>query len=210
MRMRPRTQYILPAILVSVLGVLIFGDVGKAEDTQSETGRVRGSVTTTLRHGLSYSLAGANLKLKQQAAIAETYANDAGEFEFTKLSPGKYTLEASLEGFESSSKTITVRAGKTLFENVKLELANQTASVTVTSTAKRLATIETATISNVKQNTLEPTPTVSIIDFTSPFQRDGHARQRRQHGRGDRVVRQCIGYSNARRRSGGHTGDEPV
>ena len=132
MRMRPRTQYILPAILVSVLGVLIFGDVGNAEDMQSETGRVHGSVTTTLRHGLSYSLAGANLKLKREAQIAETSANDAGEYEFTKLSPGKYTLEASLEGFESSSKTITVRAGKTLVENVKLELANQTASVTVT------------------------------------------------------------------------------
>ena len=167
MRMRQRTQYILSAILVPVLGVLIFGDVGNAEDTQSETGRVRGSVTTTLRHGLSYGLAGANLKLKREAQIAETSANDAGEYEFTKLSPGKYTLEASLEGFESSSETITVRAGKTLVENVKLELANQTASVTVTSTAQRLATTETATISTVKQNTLVPTPTVSVIDLTA-------------------------------------------
>ena len=167
MRMRPRTQYILPALLVSVLGVLIFGDVGNAEDTQSETGRVRGSVTTTLRHGLSYSLAGANLKLKREAQIAETSANDAGEYEFTKLSPGKYTLEASLEGFESSSKTITVRAGKTLFENVKLELANQTASVTVTSTAQRLETTESATINTLKQNTLVPNFTVSVIDFTA-------------------------------------------
>ena len=142
MRMRSRTQYILPAILGTVLGALIFGDVGNAKDTQSETGRVRGSVTTTLRHGLSYSLAGANLKLKQEAQIAETFANDAGEYEFTNLSPGKYTLEASLEGFESSSEIITVRAGKTLVENVKLELANQTASVTVTSIAQRLATTE--------------------------------------------------------------------
>jgi hypothetical protein len=74
------------------------------------------------------------------------------------LSPGKYTLEASLEGFESSSKTITVRPGKTLVENVKLELANQTASVTVTSTTQRLATTEIATINTVKQNTLVPTP----------------------------------------------------
>ena len=146
MRMQPRTQYILTALLISVLGVLIFGDVGKAADTQSETGRVRGSVTTTLRHGLSYSLAGANLRLKREAQIAETSANDSGDYEFTKLSPGKYTLEVSLEGFESSSKTITVRAGKTLVENVKLELANQTASVTVTSTAQRLETTGTATI----------------------------------------------------------------
>ena len=165
MRMRARTQYILLATLV--LGVLILCDVGNAEEKQSETGRVRGSVTTTLRHGLSYSLAGANLKLKRDAQIAEISANDAGEYEFTKVSPGKYTLEASLEGFESSSQTITVRAGKTLVENVKLELANQTASVTVTSTAQRLATTETATISIVKPNTLVSTPTVSAIDLTA-------------------------------------------
>jgi Carboxypeptidase regulatory-like domain len=147
MGMRRRTQYIVSAILAPVLGVLIFGNVGNAEDTHSETGRVRGSVTTTLRHGLSYGLAGANLKLKREAEITETSANDAGDYEFTNLSPGKYMLEASLEGFESSSETIIVRAGKTLVENVKLELANQTASVPVTSTAQRPATTETATIS---------------------------------------------------------------
>jgi hypothetical protein len=158
MSTRQRTQYILPAILVSVLGVSIFGDVGNAKDTHSETGRVRGSVTTTLRHGLSYSLAGANLKLKREAQIAETFANDAGDYEFTRLSPGRYTLEASLEGFESSSTIITVRADKTLVQNVRLELANQTASVTMASTAQRLATTETVTISTVKQNTLVPTP----------------------------------------------------
>ena len=131
---RSRTQYILPAILLSVLGVLIFGDPGNAQDAQSETGRVRGSVTTTLQHRLSYGLAGAKLKLKREAEIAETSADDDGEFEFTNLSPGKYTLEASLEGFESTSKIITVRAGKTSFESVKLEFANRT-SVTSTSTA---------------------------------------------------------------------------
>jgi len=110
---------------------------------------------------VSSGLAGANLKLKREAQIAETSANDAGEFEFTKLSPGKYTLAASLEGFESSSETITVRAGKTLFKSVNLELANQ-ASVTVPSTARRLATTETASLS-----TLVPTPTVSVIDYTA-------------------------------------------
>jgi hypothetical protein len=105
--------------------------------------------------------------LKREAEITETSANDAGDYEFTKLSPGKYTLEASLEGFESTSETITVRAGKTLVENVKLELANQTASVPVTATAQRPATTETATISTVKQNTVVPTPTVSVIDLTA-------------------------------------------
>jgi hypothetical protein len=38
---RPRSLYILPAILGLVLTVLIFGDVGNAQDAQSETGTVR-------------------------------------------------------------------------------------------------------------------------------------------------------------------------
>ena len=38
MMTRPRTHYILPAVLLSVLAILIFSDVGNAQDAQSETG----------------------------------------------------------------------------------------------------------------------------------------------------------------------------
>jgi len=129
----PRWQYILPAILVSVLAVLMFGDVGNAQDAQSETGTLRGAVVTTAPDGQSYNIPAATLKLKRGTQVAETSGNEAGEYEFSKLLPGEYTLETTAEGFKASSKTISIRAGQTLVEKVTLEVADVTASVTVTS-----------------------------------------------------------------------------
>src|SRR6185503_15519407 len=162
MMLRPRTQY----MLVILLAILIFSSVANAQDAQSATGTVRGAVATAGPDGVSYNLPGANIKLKQGTHIAETSANDAGEYEFGKLLPGEYTLEATVEGFKSSSKTITVRAGEMLVENVKLELADITASVTVASTSQTVETTETATANTVKQNTLQtlPLPNEQLLD----------------------------------------------
>lgn len=155
---RPRMQYILPAILVSVLVVLIFGNAGNAQDAQSETGAVRGAVVTTAPDGQSYNIPAASLTLKRGTQVAETSANDAGEYEFAKLLPGEYTLEATAGGFKTSSKTITIRARETLVENVSLEVADVTASVTVASADANVVTTEVAPGSTVKQNTLQTVP----------------------------------------------------
>src|SRR5678815_2304943 len=150
---RRRTHYILAAILVSALATLISSNVGNAQNAQSQTGTLRGAVTTTGPDGQSYNIPAASLKLKRgELQVAETSANEAGEYEFTKLSPGEYTLEAAVEGFKPSSKTITVHAGETLVENVKLEVADVTASVTVAATAQDVASAETAPTTIVKQN----------------------------------------------------------
>ena len=76
----------LPAILLSVLAILIFSDVGNAQDVQKETGTGRGAVATKAPDGQPYDLPAASLKLKLGTQVAETTANDAGEYEFTKLS----------------------------------------------------------------------------------------------------------------------------
>lgn len=162
---RPRTQYILPAILVSVLVILIFGNVGNAQDAQSGTGTVRGAVVTTAPDGQSYNIPAATLKLKRGTQVDEASATDAGEYEFAKLLPGEYTLEATAGGFKTSSKTITIRAGETLVENVSLEVADVTASVTVASDAN-VVTTEVAAGSTVKQKTLQtlPLPNEQLLD----------------------------------------------
>ena len=167
MMTRPRTHYILPAVLLSVLAILIFSDVGNAQDAQSETGTVHGAVATTGPDGESYNIPGASLKLKRGMQVSETAANDAGEYEFTKLLPGEYTLEATAEGFKTSSKTITIRTGETLIENVRLEVAEVSASVTVTSVAAQaVQTTETMFVNTVKQETLQtlPLPHEKLLD----------------------------------------------
>jgi outer membrane receptor for ferrienterochelin and colicin len=153
-------------MVLSLLAIVIFSSVANAQDAQSVTGTVRGVVATAGPDGLSYNVPGASIKLKQGAQIAETSGNDAGEYEFGRVLPGEYTLEATVEGFKPISKTITVRAAETLVENVKLELADVTASVTVASTTQTVGTTETATANTVKQNTLQtlPLPNEQLLD----------------------------------------------
>src|SRR6185369_8361080 len=110
-----------------------FGNVGNAQDAQSETGTVRGAVVTTTADGQSYYIPASTLKLKRGTQVAETSANEAGEYVFPKFLPGEYTLEAIAERFKASSKTISVRVGQTVVENVTLEVADVPASVTVAS-----------------------------------------------------------------------------
>src|SRR6185503_12225607 len=164
--MSPRPQYILPAILVSVLAVLTCGDVGNAQNAQGETGTIRGAVVTTAPDGLSYNIPAASLKLKRGTQVAETSANDGGEYEFSKLLPGEYALEATAGGFKTSNKTISIRAGETLVENVSLEVADVTASVTVASVDENVQTTDAAPASTVKRNTLQtvPLPNEQLLD----------------------------------------------
>ena len=154
----PRTQYILPVILISVLAVLILGHVGNAQNVQTETGTVRGAVVTAGPDGQSYNIPGASLKLKHGIQVAETSANEAGEYEFAKLLPGEYMLEATADGFKPSSKTLTIRAAETLVENVSLEIADVAASVTVASVGENVQTTEAALATTVKQTTLKTLP----------------------------------------------------
>ena len=167
MMTRPRTQYILPAILLSVLAMLILSRVGNAQHAQNETGTLRGAVATAGPDGVSYNIPGASLKLKRGMQVAEISANDAGEYEFTKLLPGEYTLEATAEGFKTSSKTIEIRAGAILVEMISLEVAEVSATVTVSSdAAQAVQTAETMSANTVKQNTLKtlPLPNEQLLD----------------------------------------------
>jgi outer membrane receptor for ferrienterochelin and colicin len=135
-------------------------------DGEVETGTLRGAVVTAAPDGQSYNIPAASLTLTRGTQVAETSANEAGEYEFAKLAPGDYTLTATAGGFKTSSKTISVRAGVTLVENVSLEVADVTASVTVASADEIAQTTETAPGDIVKQKTLQTLPlkTEQLLD----------------------------------------------
>jgi hypothetical protein len=162
----PRTQFILLAILVSVLAILIFTAVVTAQNSHDETGSVRGAVVTVGPDGQSYNIPGATVRLKRNVQFAETIANDAGEYQFTNVSAGEYVLEASSEGFKASSKPIIIRNGEIILENISLEVADITASVTVATAAEGVKVGETAADNSVKQKTLQtlPLPHEQMLD----------------------------------------------
>lgn len=164
MMISPPRRNSLLRVLLPLLVIMIFTGVTSAHD---EMGTVGGVVATVAPDGQSYNIPGASIKLKRGTQVAETFANDAGEYEFTKLMPGEYTLEASAEGFKTSSKNIAIRAGQTSVENVKLEVADVTAAVTVSSyAAEGVQTSETAFAATLKQTDLQklPLPNERLLD----------------------------------------------
>ena len=98
----------------------------------------------------------------------DAVSDDVGEYQFTDLFPGAYTLEASVQGFKTATKAITVRAGETSVENISLEVADVTATVTVTSSdlVSGVQTNETAPAATIKQNDLQtlPLPNEQLLD----------------------------------------------
>ena len=167
MMISSRRQNSLSRMLLLLLAIMIFAGVTGAQEARTETATLRGVVATAAPIGQSYNIPGASLKLKQGMQFAETSANDAGEYEFARLLPGEYTLEATAEGFKTSSETISIRAGEILIENVRLEVAEVTASVTVSSDAgQAVQTTETMSVNTVKQKTLQtlPLPHEQLLD----------------------------------------------
>ncbi|MBV9929214.1 MAG: carbohydrate porin [Acidobacteria bacterium] len=109
------------SVLVSLLSVLILGGVA---DAQTETGTLRGAVAATAPEGQSHKVPGASLKLKTPTQTLEAVTDAAGEYRFTNLSPGAYTLEVTAGGFKTAGKTVTVRAGETSVEDISLVMAD--------------------------------------------------------------------------------------
>jgi len=168
MRTNPRTKHGFNAVLIALITTVILSGATNAQTVQPVSGTLRGVVTTAGPDGQSYNVPAATLKLKlkQSVQIAETSANETGEYEFTKLAPGEYTLETTVDGFKPNIKTVTIRAGETSVEKIILEVADVTATVTIASTTDVLASTEAAATNTVKQNTLQtlPLPNEQLLD----------------------------------------------
>jgi porin len=117
-------QKILIAVLISLVSIFISSSTANAQPALITTGTLRGAVTTTAPDGLSYNVPGASLKLKTPSHTLDAVSDDAGEYQFTNLIPGTYALNATVEGFKTQSKIVTIRAGETSVENLSLEAAD--------------------------------------------------------------------------------------
>ena len=94
------------------------------EEARTVTGTLKGAIIAISSEALPYKVAGAKLKLKGMLLI-EASSSEQGEYEFTCLSNGDYTLEVSAPGFKTFSKLVTVQAGEVLIENITLEVGEQ-------------------------------------------------------------------------------------
>ncbi len=101
------------------------------------TGKITGNVIfegdKSVIHGASVLIA----ELKRSVN-----SDDEGNFVFTNIPPGNYTLHAHLEGFGDESKPITVTAGGTTNVTLELSLSGIKEQVTVTASGSEQLTFE--------------------------------------------------------------------
>src|SRR5207247_487087 len=77
------------------------------------------------------------------------------------LVAGLYTLEVSLRGFQPHTRSITVRAGTRIFEDIRLDLEGVSGQVTILPDGAGLNTTDAAPPAALKQDRLQTLPLVN-------------------------------------------------
>ena len=90
----------------------------------------RGGINGRVTDSSGAVLQGARVELQPQGIVAVT--NQLGEFTFTNVLPGDYTVIVSYVGFESSSKKVTVAASSRPAVNVSLAVKSKSEEIIVT------------------------------------------------------------------------------
>lgn len=161
-RLRPRTSQRL-LVRIALLLSLSFAGVA-TRSAVAQTCELQGTVNVSSASGQSERLPGASLNLipatpGQRARSAET--NEQGEYKFTNLAAGLYTLQVALSGFKQHTKSVLVSAGTTTIESIDLEVEGLSADVTVEAESNALNTTDTAPPAVFRQETLRTVPLVN-------------------------------------------------
>src|ERR1700755_33013 len=101
---------------------------------EAQTSALQGTVSVSSAGGQSERLPGANLSLTPAAdgqAALSAVTDEQGEFKFTNLAAGLYTLRVSLGGFRQHAESVTIRVGVTTHADVALEVEGVSDNVTV-------------------------------------------------------------------------------
>ena len=147
---------------LSLLAVLVFH--GSAAASDSSTGALRGTVTAVGANSQTYNLPGATLKLSGSlpgSLPLSVASNETGEYRFADLGPGLYALEITLGGFKTLTRKITIRAGETTVEDIRLEIEDVKSDVTVKAESEGVDTKNAAPPAKIEQQTLQTVPLVN-------------------------------------------------
>ena len=125
----------------------------------AQTSMLQGTVSVS-----GERLPGASLKLTPASSgqpSRSAVTNEQGEYKFTDLAPGIYTLQTDLTGFKQQTKTVTLQKDTTAVENINLELDGVTADVTVVADGEGLNTTPSGESVSFKQDKLQTVPLVN-------------------------------------------------
>ena len=72
------------------------------------------------------------LKDSKNVEVARSMANDLGEFAFAHLAAGDYSIEVEAQGFKKTQAKITVAAGASELQHIRMKIASVNQEITVT------------------------------------------------------------------------------
>src|ERR1044071_9916218 len=156
---RPHLAFVRWMVVMLVLGIAFFSGISNAVFAQSSI--LRGVVSVSSADGPSERLPGASVDLtsaESPSNVRSTVTNDQGEYEFTNLPAGTYTLQVRLSGFKQYSSRLTMPTGEPTDKHVQLEIEAVSGDVTITTDADELKLSEPAPAASFKQNTLQTVP----------------------------------------------------
>src|SRR5215813_12892318 len=120
--LRPSTA---PSVILKLL-LLVALALGAAttHSAAAQVGMLQGAVgvsATNGANGPAERLPGASVNLTAVNAGQKrsVVTNDQGEYKFTDLAVGTYTLQVVLNGFKEYSGNVTIKAGATTIEHVR-------------------------------------------------------------------------------------------
>ncbi len=156
-----------PVHLIAMLLALVsFVAPAQSRSLDSPAGKVHGTVLVIGPDGVSHVASGVQIRLigATRDASQLAVADDSGQYKFDGVRPGGYQLEVALDSFEKVTKQITIRAGETTVEDLKLELKGARDEVTVK--AERVGlNLRDASATEARELALQP---VQIANLSFP------------------------------------------
>ena len=156
-------QWILfGALLISALICAVPGSArGGDSSPQAATTSISGRVSVASSQGVSNNLSAITVKLTGPAPAVtsqEAVSDTEGRFEFTRLAPGSYKLEVTVDGFKPWLATVELVAGQDAVQDAGLQLNLVEEQVEVKGEATEIATESVSATATVSEQQLETLP----------------------------------------------------
>ena len=128
---------------------------------QAASASISGKVTTVTGENATNNLAGISIKLTAAApgSTPQTTATDAeGHYEFSRLVPGSYTLDFTVDGFKPFTATVNLGPRQAATQDVSLQISVVEERVEVQGEATEVATQSATPTATVNEQQLQTLP----------------------------------------------------